>query len=323
MELLLPLLLGAVVYSFVSLRVVRQYERGVAFFLGRYWGTKGRASSSCPPASPRRSGSRSGSWRWTFPPQDVITRDNVSVKVNAVLYMRVTDPAKAIIEIEDYLYATSQLAQTTLRSVLGEVELDELLSDREKINAVLKKIIDERTDPWGIEVSAVEVKDVDLPDQMKRAMARQAEAERERRAKVIAAQGELQASETLAQAARTLAQEPSAIQLRYLQTVTEIAAENNSTTIFPIPIELFKPFLQAQAAARGAQARRGRGARRRAFRRRSLHPDVPASPRRGPDAFAGVAWARARRPGSIGPRSSGSSSEPPSCRPPTATSPRS
>ena len=140
-----------------------------------------------------------------IPPQDVITRDNVSVKVNAVLYMRVTDPAKAIIEIEDYLYATSQLAQTTLRSVLGEVELDELLSDREKINAVLKKIIDERTDPWGIEVSAVEVKDVDLPDQMKRAMARQAEAERERRAKVIAAQGELQASETLAQAARILA----------------------------------------------------------------------------------------------------------------------
>jgi regulator of protease activity HflC (stomatin/prohibitin superfamily) len=183
-----------------------------------------------------------------IPPQDVITRDNVSVKVNAVLYMRVTDPAKAVIEIEDYLYATSQLAQTTLRSVLGEVELDELLSDREKINGVLKKIIDERTDPWGIEVSAVEVKDVDLPDQMKRAMARQAEAERERRAKVIAAQGELQASETLAQAARTLATEPSAIQLRYLQTVTEIAAENNSTTIFPIPIELFKPFLQAATA---------------------------------------------------------------------------
>jgi regulator of protease activity HflC (stomatin/prohibitin superfamily) len=168
--------------------------------------------------------------------------------------MRVTDPAKAVIEIEDYLYATSQLAQTTLRSVLGEVELDELLSDREKINAVLKKIIDERTDAWGIEVSAVEVKDVDLPDQMKRAMARQAEAERERRAKVIAAQGELQASETLAQAARTLAREPSSLQLRYLQTVTEIAAENNSTTIFPIPIELFRPFLQAQSRGRGGEA---------------------------------------------------------------------
>jgi regulator of protease activity HflC (stomatin/prohibitin superfamily) len=184
-----------------------------------------------------------------IPPQDVITRDNVSVKVNAVLYMRVTDPAKAVIEIEDYLYATSQLAQTTLRSVLGEVELDELLSDREKINAVLKRIIDERTDEWGIHVSAVEVKDVDLPEQMKRAMARQAEAERERRAKVINAQGELQASETLAQAARMLATEPTALQLRYLQTVTEIAAENNSTTIFPIPIEMMRPFMGGMAAA--------------------------------------------------------------------------
>jgi regulator of protease activity HflC (stomatin/prohibitin superfamily) len=157
--------------------------------------------------------------------------------------MRVSEPERAIIEIEDYLYATSQLAQTTLRSVLGEVELDELLSDREKINAVLKKIIDERTDAWGIHVSAVEVKDVDLPENMKRAMARQAEAERERRAKVIAAQGELQASETLAQAARTLATEPTALQLRYLQTVTEIAAENNSTTIFPIPIEMMRAFM--------------------------------------------------------------------------------
>jgi regulator of protease activity HflC (stomatin/prohibitin superfamily) len=248
MELLLPLLLATVLYSFVSLRVVRQYERGVAFFLGRYWGTKGPGLIFLPAGF---AGQKRVSLRimaLDIPPQDVITRDNVSVKVNAVLYMRVTDPAKAIIEIEDYLYATSQLAQTTLRSVLGEVELDELLSDREKINAVLKKIIDERTDPWGIEVSAVEVKDVDLPDQMKRAMARQAEAERERRAKVINAQGELQASQTLAEAARTLAQEPSAIQLRYLQTVTEIAAENNSTTIFPIPIELFKPFLQAQTA---------------------------------------------------------------------------
>jgi regulator of protease activity HflC (stomatin/prohibitin superfamily) len=245
MELLLPLLLAAVVYSFVSLRVIRQYERGVSFFLGRFWGTKGPGLIFLPAgfASQKRVSLRIVAL--DIPPQDVITRDNVSVKVNAVLYMRVTDPAKAIIEIEDYLYATSQLAQTTLRSVLGEVELDELLSDREKINAVLKKIIDTRTEPWGIEVSAVEVKDVDLPDQMKRAMARQAEAERERRAKVIAAQGELQASETLAQAARNLAVEPSAIQLRYLQTVTEIAAENNSTTIFPIPMELFTPFLQA------------------------------------------------------------------------------
>jgi len=255
MELLLPLLLAAVVYSFVSLRVIRQYERGVSFFLGRFWGTKGPGLIFLPAGFANQKRVSLRIVALDIPPQDVITRDNVSVKVNAVLYMRVSDPAKAIIEIEDYLYATSQLAQTTLRSVLGEVELDELLSDREKINAVLKKIIDTRSDPWGIEVSAVEVKDVDLPDQMKRAMARQAEAERERRAKVIAAQGELQASETLAQAARTLATEPSAIQLRYLQTVTEIAAENNSTTIFPIPIELFTPFLQAHAAQQRQTAR--------------------------------------------------------------------
>jgi regulator of protease activity HflC (stomatin/prohibitin superfamily) len=254
MEILLGGLAVAVLYSFMSLRVLRQYERGVTFFLGRFWGTKGPGVIFLPAGF---AGQKRVSLRivaMDIPPQDVITRDNVSVKVNAVLYMRVADPAKAVIEIEDYLYATSQLAQTTLRSVLGEVELDELLSDREKINAVLKKIIDERTDQWGIEVSAVEVKDVDLPDQMKRAMARQAEAERERRAKVIAAQGELQASETLAQAARTLATEPTAFQLRYLQTVIEIAAENNSTTIFPVPIELFRPFLQATAAAQTAKA---------------------------------------------------------------------
>jgi regulator of protease activity HflC (stomatin/prohibitin superfamily) len=248
MDLLLPLLLVAVLYSFVSLRVIRQYERAVAFFLGRYWGTKGPGLIFLPAGFAAQKRVSLRIMALDIPPQDVITRDNVSVKVNAVLYMRVTDPAKAIIEIEDYMYATSQLAQTTLRSVLGEVELDELLSDREKINAVLKKIIDERTEAWGIEVSAVEVKDVDLPDQMKRAMARQAEAERERRAKVIAAQGELQASETLTQAAHNLAAEPTALQLRYLQTVTEIAAENNSTTIFPIPIDLFRPFLTPAAA---------------------------------------------------------------------------
>jgi regulator of protease activity HflC (stomatin/prohibitin superfamily) len=250
MDLLLPLLLVAVLYSFLSLRVIRQYERAVAFFLGRFWGTKGPGLIFLPAGFSTQKRVSLRIVALDIPPQDVITRDNVSVKVNAVLYMRVSEPAKAILEIEDYLSATSQLAQTTLRSVLGEVELDELLSDREKINAVLKKIIDERTEAWGIEVSAVEVKDVDLPDQMKRAMARQAEAERERRAKVIAAQGELQASQTLAEAARTLATEPSAIQLRYLQTVTEIAAENNSTTIFPIPIELFKPFLEAHGARR-------------------------------------------------------------------------
>jgi regulator of protease activity HflC (stomatin/prohibitin superfamily) len=266
MEILLGGLAVAVLYSFMSLRVLRQYERGVTFFLGRFWGTKGPGLIFLPAGF---AGQKRVSLRivaMDIPPQDVITRDNVSVKVNAVLYMRVADPAKAVIEIEDYLYATSQLAQTTLRSVLGEVELDELLADREKINAVLKRIIDERTDQWGIEVSAVEVKDVDLPDQMKRAMARQAEAERERRAKVIAAQGELQASETLAQAARTLAAEPTSLQLRYLQTVTEIATENNSTTIFPVPIELFRPFLQAAKAAQSSEAST------------SLEPGTPASP---------------------------------------------
>jgi regulator of protease activity HflC (stomatin/prohibitin superfamily) len=269
MEVLLGGLAVAVVYSFLSLRVLRQYERGVTFFLGRYWGTKGPGVIFLPAgfASQKRVSLRIVAL--DIPPQDVITRDNVSVKVNAVLYMRVADPGKAVIEIEDYLYATSQLAQTTLRSVLGEVELDELLADREKINAVLKRIIDMRTDPWGIEVSAVEVKDVDLPDQMKRAMARQAEAERERRAKVIAAQGELQASETLAQAARTLASEPTSLQLRYLQTVSEIATENNSTTIFPIPIELFRPFLQAAQAAQTSPAARAAEA---------LEPGEPPTP---------------------------------------------
>jgi regulator of protease activity HflC (stomatin/prohibitin superfamily) len=257
MEMTLGALALVFLYSFASLRVLRQYERGVSFFLGKYWGTKGPGLFFLPVGLAHLKRVSLRTVALDIPPQDVITRDNVSVKVNAVLYMKVSDPARAIIEIEDYLYATSQLAQTTLRSVLGEVELDELLSDREKINAVLKKIIDERTDEWVIAVSAVEVKDVDLPDQMKRAMARQAEAERERRAKVIAAQGELQASETLAQAARTLAQEPSAIQLRYLQTVTEIAAENNSTTIFPLPIDLIRPFMQMADRALAAGAKTG------------------------------------------------------------------
>jgi regulator of protease activity HflC (stomatin/prohibitin superfamily) len=245
MDIIPVLAILAVGYCLGSLRVLKQYERGVNFFLGRFTGEKGPGLAFVPLllAHMRRVSLRIVAM--DIPPQDVITRDNVSVKVNAVLYMRVKEPRRAIIEIENYLYATSQLAQTTLRSVLGEVELDELLADREKINGILKRIIDERTDAWGIEVSAVEVKDVDLPAEMKRAMARQAEAERERRAKVIAAQGELQASQTLADAAHTLSAEPAAIQLRYLQTVTEIAAENNSTTVFPIPIEMFRPFMQA------------------------------------------------------------------------------
>src|SRR5438067_9677714 len=248
MDMIVTAILGALaLYLFGGLKVLREYERAVYFFLGRSWGSKGPGLIYLPPLFAKMQKVSLRVVALDIPPQDVITRDNISIKVNAVLYMSVKDPVKAVIGVENYLYATSQLAQTTLRSVLGETELDELLMNREKINAILKNIIDRRTEDWGIEVSAVEVKDVDLPPEMKRAMARQAEAERERRAKVINAQGELQASETLAQAARTLAIEPSAFQLRYLQTATEIAAEHNSTTIFPIPIELFRPFIQAAA----------------------------------------------------------------------------
>jgi regulator of protease activity HflC (stomatin/prohibitin superfamily) len=180
------------------------------------------------------------------PPQDVITRDNVSVKVNAVIYFRVMDSIKAVVEVENYLYATSQLAQTTLRSVCGQAELDELLSDREKINSQLQEILDKHTDPWGVKVTTVEVKHIDLPQDMQRAMARQAEAERERRAKVINAEGEHQAAARLAEAASIISEHPMALQLRYLQTLREVSAENNSTTLFPIPIDLFKPFLKLQ-----------------------------------------------------------------------------
>jgi regulator of protease activity HflC (stomatin/prohibitin superfamily) len=179
-----------------------------------------------------------------IPPQDVITRDNVSIKVNAVVYFRVMDPNKAVVEVENYLYATSQLAQTTLRSVVGQAELDELLSQREKINMTLQDILDKHTEPWGIKVSLVETKQVDLPDEMRRAIARQAEAERERRAKIIHAEGEAQAAEKLAQAANVISVNPAALQLRFLQTLTEVATEKNSTTIFPVPIDLIKPFLE-------------------------------------------------------------------------------
>jgi len=231
-------------YLFSGLRVLREYERAVYFFLGRSWGAKGPGLIFLPPLFAKMQKVSLRVMAMDIPPQDVITRDNISIKVNAVLYMRVKEPVRAVIGVENYLYATSQLAQTTLRSVLGETEMDELLMNREKINAILKNIIDSRTEDWGVEVSAVEVKDVDLPPEMKRAMARQAEAERERRAKVINAEGELQASEKLAQAAHIIGQEPAAIQLRYLQTVNEIASENNSTTIFPIPIDLFRGFME-------------------------------------------------------------------------------
>ncbi|HYH46238.1 MAG TPA: slipin family protein, partial [Thermoanaerobaculia bacterium] len=181
------------------------------------------------------------------PPQDVITRDNVSVKVNAVVYYRVVDPARAIVDVENYHYATSQIAQTTLRSVLGQAELDELLSEREKLNLTLQEIIDRHTDPWGIKVSMVEVKHVDLPQEMQRAMARQAESEREKRGKIIHAEGELQASRSLAEAARAMEASPITLQLRYLQTLTEIAAEKNSTILFPLPIELLKSFIGSRS----------------------------------------------------------------------------
>ena len=246
MDVVVTAVLGVLaLYLFGGLKVLREYERAVYFFLGRSWGAKGPGLIYVPPLFAKTQTVSLRVVAMDIPPQDVITRDNISIKVNAVLYMLVRDPVKAVIGVENYLYATSQLAQTTLRSVLGETELDELLMNREKINNILKNIIDKRSENWGIEVSAVEVKDVDLPPEMKRAMARQAEAERERRAKVINAEGELQASEKLAQAAHVIGSEPAAIQLRYLQTVTEIASENNSTTIFPIPLDLFRGFLDA------------------------------------------------------------------------------
>jgi regulator of protease activity HflC (stomatin/prohibitin superfamily) len=254
-DMVITAVLGVLaLYLFGGLKVLREYERAVYFFLGRSWGAKGPGLIYVPPLFAKTQTVSLRVVAMDIPPQDVITRDNISIKVNAVLYMLVKDPVKAVIGVENYLYATSQLAQTTLRSVLGETELDELLMNREKINNILKNIIDKRTENWGIEVAAVEVKDVDLPPEMKRAMARQAEAERERRAKVINAEGELQASEKLAQAAHIIGSEPAAIQLRYLQTVTEIASENNSTTIFPLPLDLFKGFLESAAKRAAAPA---------------------------------------------------------------------
>lgn len=226
-----------------AVRVLREYERGVVFRLGRMVGIKGPGLILLIPMVDKMVKVSLRTLVMDVPPQDVITKDNVTVKVNAVIYFRVIDPGKATIEVEDYLFATSQLSQTTLRSILGEVELDTLLSEREQINQKLQTIIDRQTDPWGIKVIAVEVKDVGLPEEMRRAMARQAEAERERRAKVIAADGEYQASQRLSDAAAIIEEHPVAIQLRYLQTLVEIAQENNSTTVFPIPIDLLKAFV--------------------------------------------------------------------------------
>jgi regulator of protease activity HflC (stomatin/prohibitin superfamily) len=233
-----------ILFILSGIRVLNEYERGVVFRLGRIIEPKGPGLRWIIPGVDKMLKVSLRVIAFDVPAQDVITRDNVSVKVNAVVYFRVVDPVKAIIQVENYLYATSQLAQTTLRSVLGQVELDDLLSEREKLNIRLQEVLDKHTDPWGIKVSLVEVKYVDLPQEMQRAMARQAEAERERRAKVINAEGEYQAATRLAEASHILSQNPMSLQLRFLQTLTEVASEKNSTLVFPIPIDLLRPFFE-------------------------------------------------------------------------------
>ena len=244
----LPLLIIVIiVFSIIAsaVRVLKEYERGVIFRLGRLIDTKGPGLILLIPIIDKMQKVSLRLIVLDVPPQDVITKDNVSIKVNAVVYFRVMESNKAVVEVEDFMYATSQLAQTTLRSVLGQAELDDLLSQRESINHSLQTILDRQTDPWGIKVSNVEVKHIELSEEMKRAMAKQAEAERERRAKVIAAEGEYQAATKLSQASAIIEEHPIALQLRYLQTLVEVASENNSTTIFPVPIDLFKPFMNA------------------------------------------------------------------------------
>jgi regulator of protease activity HflC (stomatin/prohibitin superfamily) len=233
-----------VMFAASAVRILPEYERGVLFRLGRLAGVRGPGLFFIIPGVDRLVRVSLRTVVFDVPPQDVITRDNVTVKVSAVIYFRVMIADKAIVEVENYLYATSQLSQTTLRSVLGQVELDELLSQRDKINKELQEILDRHTGPWGVKVSNVEVKNIDLPQEMQRAIAKQAEAERERRAKVIHAEGELQASEKLAMAAKVLAAEPASLQLRFLQALTEIATEKNSTIIFPVPIDLISMFME-------------------------------------------------------------------------------
>ena len=227
-----------------AIRILREYERGVIFRLGRVIKTKGPGLIILIPVIDKMVKVSLRLVAMDVPEQDVITRDNVSIKVNAVIYFRVMDPRNATIEVENFLFATSQLAQTTLRSVCGQVELDELLAEREKINTQLQNILDKHTDPWGIKVSTVEVKHIDLPEEMQRSMARQAEAERERRAKIINAEGEYQAANRLAEAAAIISKHPEALQLRYLQTIREISSESNTTTFFPLPIDLLSPFIK-------------------------------------------------------------------------------
>ena len=227
-----------------AVKILNEYERGVVFRLGRVIGAKGPGLILLIPAIDKMMRVDLRVVAMDVPAQDVITRDNVTIKVSAVLYFRVIDPNRAIVGVENYLYATSQLSQTTLRSVCGQAELDELLAEREKINAHLQEILDKDTEPWGVKVAKVEIKNIDLPQEMQRAIAKQAEAERERRAKVIGAEGEFQAAQKLSDAAKIIGENPIALQLRYLQTLREVASENNSTTIFPVPIDLLTPFMQ-------------------------------------------------------------------------------
>jgi regulator of protease activity HflC (stomatin/prohibitin superfamily) len=238
------LIVFVIILAASAIKILREYERGVIFRLGRLIGAKGPGIIFIIPGVDKLLRISLRTVTLDVPPQDVITHDNISIKVNAVVYFRVMDPNKAVVEVENYLYATSQLAQTTLRSVVGQADLDELLSQRDKINVQLQDILDKHTEPWGIKVSLVETKQVDLPEEMRRAIARQAEAERERRAKVIHAEGEFQAAAKLAEAANVISANPAALQLRFLQTLTEIATEKNSTTIFPVPIDILTPFLK-------------------------------------------------------------------------------
>jgi regulator of protease activity HflC (stomatin/prohibitin superfamily) len=233
-----------VIVAASAIKILREYERGVIFRLGRLIGAKGPGIIFIIPGVDKLLRISLRLVTLDIPPQDVITHDNISIKVNAVVYFRVMDPNKAVVEVENYLYATSQLAQTTLRSVVGQADLDELLSQRDKINLKLQDILDKHTEPWGIKVSLVETKQVDLPENMQRAIAKQAEAEREKRAKIIHAEGEFQAAEKLTQAANVISVNPTALQLRFLQTLAEIATEKNSTIIFPVPIDIVTPFLK-------------------------------------------------------------------------------
>jgi len=266
------IILVLVIFALSGLRVVQQYERGVIFILGRLTGAQGPGVFWVPPIITRMVKVDLRIVTLTVPPQDVITRDNVTIKVAAVVYYYVVDPIAAVVNVVNYGQATTQIGQTTLRNVLGQSELDELLAQRTKVNRELQSIIDEHTERWGVKVTAVEIKDIDLPGAMQRAMAKQAEAEREKRAKVIHAEGELQASAALAQAANVISSQPSALQLRYLQTLTEIAVEKNSTIVFPLPLDLVEPILSSlRHASTTAAAENGDG-------RHTLPPYVPPAP---------------------------------------------